>query len=91
MELQQAERNKKSCLQDEKSGKKNEEYGKHKEESFKLKQKRMSVPYAIAFFLVAAVLFVHFQTIVTNSSLYIEKSALSIEWQPVILLYNALP
>lgn len=54
-------------------------------------KKQMNLTAAIAFFLVAAVLLVHFQTFITNGSLYFSKDSLSIEWQPVLLLLNALP
>lgn len=56
-----------------------------------IKKYSMSLPQAIAFFVVAAILLTRFQTFVTNGGLYFVKASLSVEWRPIILVYNMLP
>lgn len=56
-----------------------------------LKKYTLSLPQAIAFFVIAAILLTRFQTFVTNGGLYFVKSSLSVEWRPIILVYNTIP
>ncbi len=56
-----------------------------------MKKYHLSFAQAIAFLLIAALLLCRFQSFVTNGGLFFVKSSLSVEWRPVILIYNTIP